>query len=69
MEATDLAPNYPVSGSWPNASATHMMDPELHDFKNAKATGIADPNGDMAFDHEEMPVSATLPGLQVVQLS
>ncbi|OWG14710.1 tRNA s(2)C-32 sulfurtransferase [Delftia sp. 60] len=48
---------------------THMMDPELHDFKNAKATGIADPNGDMAFDHEEMPVSASLPGLQVVQLS
>ena len=47
---------------------THMMDPELHDFKNAKATGIADPNGDMAFDHEEMPVSHTLPGLQVVQL-
>ena len=33
------------------------------------ATGIADPNGDMAFDHEEMPVSASLPGLQVVQLS
>ncbi len=48
---------------------THMMDPELLDFKNAKATGIADPNGDMAFDHEEMPVSASLPGLQVVQLS
>ncbi|MEJ8291960.1 tRNA 2-thiocytidine(32) synthetase TtcA [Delftia tsuruhatensis] len=48
---------------------THMMDPALHDFKNAKATGIADPNGDMAFDHEEMPVSASLPGLQVVQLS
>lgn len=48
---------------------THMMDPELHDFKNAKATGIADPNGDMAFDHEEMPVPASLPGLQVVQLS
>ncbi|MDR0226993.1 MAG: tRNA 2-thiocytidine(32) synthetase TtcA, partial [Burkholderiaceae bacterium] len=48
---------------------THMMDPELHDFKNARATGIADPNGDMAFDHEELPVSAGLPGLQVVQLS
>ncbi len=47
---------------------THMMDPALHDFKNARATGIADPNGDMAFDHEEMPVPAGLPGLQVVQL-
>jgi len=47
---------------------THLMDPHLHDFKNAKATGIADPNGDMAFDHEEFPVAPALPGLQVVQL-
>ena len=53
-----------------NIVTTHMMDPELHDFKNAKATGIADPNGDMAFDHEEMPVAPALPGgVQVVQLS
>ncbi|WP_280188392.1 tRNA 2-thiocytidine(32) synthetase TtcA [Delftia sp. PS-11] len=48
---------------------THMMDPNLHDFKNAKATGIADPNGDMAFDHEELPTAPALAGLQVVQLS
>ena len=49
---------------------THMMDPQLHDFKGAKATGIADPNGDMAFDHEELPTMAALPGgMQVVQLS
>lgn len=47
---------------------THLMDPHLHDFKSAKATGIADPNGDMAFDHEEFPVAPALPGLQVVQL-
>jgi len=46
---------------------THLMDPKLHDFKNAKATGIADPNGDMAFDHEEFPAAPALPGLQVVQ--
>ena len=53
-----------------NIVTTHMMDPQLHDFKNAKATGIADPNGDMAFDHEELPTMAALPsGIQVVQLS
>ena len=48
---------------------THMMDPQLHDFRNARATGIADPDGDMAFDHEELPTTPTLPGLQVVQLT
>ncbi|MBS7779160.1 tRNA 2-thiocytidine(32) synthetase TtcA [Acidovorax sp. CCYZU-2555] len=52
-----------------NVVTTHMLDPKLHDFKNAKATGIATPDGDMAFDHEEFPVAATLPGVQVIQLS
>ena len=52
-----------------NVVTTHMLDPKLHDFKNAKATGIANPDGDMAFDHEEFPSAATLPGVQVVQLS
>ena len=52
-----------------NIVTTHMMDPQLHNFKDAKATGIADPNGDMAFDHEELPTHSTaLPGIQVVQL-
>nr|WP_312588080.1 tRNA 2-thiocytidine(32) synthetase TtcA [Comamonas terrigena] len=52
-----------------NIVTTHMMDPHLHNFKDAKATGIADPNGDMAFDHEELPTASALPGgLQVVQL-
>lgn len=51
-----------------NIVTTHMMDPQLHDFRNAKATGIADPDGDMAFDHEELPTAPTLPGMQVVQL-
>lgn len=52
-----------------NIVTTHMMDPNLHNFKDAKATGIADPNGDMAFDHEELPVAPALPGgVQVVQI-
>ncbi|MNE99281.1 tRNA 2-thiocytidine biosynthesis protein TtcA [compost metagenome] len=52
-----------------NVVTTHMLDPKLHDFKNAKATGIANPDGDMAFDHEEFPAAASLPGVQVIQLS
>lgn len=52
-----------------NVVTTHMLDPKLHDFKNAKATGIANPDGDTAFDHEEFPTAASLPGVQVVQLS
>lgn len=36
--------------SMQNVVTTHMMDPKLHDFYHAKATGIADPAGDTAFD-------------------
>jgi tRNA 2-thiocytidine biosynthesis protein TtcA len=32
-----------------------LLDPKLYDFKNLKTTGIPDPDGDKAFDHE--PVS------------
>lgn len=52
-----------------NVVTTHMLDPKLHDFKNARATGVANPDGDTAFDHEEFPLAASLPGVQVVQLS
>ncbi|WP_370625864.1 tRNA 2-thiocytidine(32) synthetase TtcA [Comamonas sp. NLF-1-9] len=31
---------------------SHLMDQKLHDFKGARATGIADPDGDRAFDPE-----------------
>ncbi len=47
---------------------THMMDPRLHDFHNARATGVPSADGDMAFDPEEFPAAPGLPGLQVVQL-
>ena len=40
------------------------------DSPGGQATGIADPNGDMAFDHEELPTQPAMPGgIQVVQLS
>ena len=48
---------------------THLADNKLFDFKNAKPTGVADENGDKAFDHDELPVAASLPGgAQVIQL-
>jgi len=45
---------------------THMMDPKLHDFRNAQANGIANPDGDRAFDPEMLPITPILPGLQVM---
>ncbi len=52
-----------------NVVTTHLLDPALHDFKNLKATGVADEDGDKAFDHEEFSAAAPqLPGVQVVQL-
>ena len=52
-----------------NVVPSHLMDAQQHDFKNLKPTGIADDNGDKAFDEEEFPqTSPALGGLQVVQL-
>ncbi|MDD0811385.1 tRNA 2-thiocytidine(32) synthetase TtcA [Curvibacter sp. RS43] len=52
-----------------NVVPSHLMDAQQHDFKNLKPTGIADDNGDKAFDEEEFPqASPALGGLQVVQL-
>jgi len=31
---------------------SHLMDPQLFDFKGLQATGLADPDGDLAFDDE-----------------
>jgi len=55
-----------------NVVPSHLMDHTKHDFKNIKPTGIADENGDKAFDAEEFPTAAPalsgLPGVQVVTL-
>ena len=32
---------------------SHLMDRDLYDFAAVKATGEADPDGDLAFDHDE----------------
>ena len=53
-----------------NVTPSHLLDGTLHDFKALTPTGVADENGDRAFDPPELPDAApgTLPGLQVVRL-
>jgi len=50
-----------------NVVPSHLMDANLYDFKGVKATGVADVDGDHAFDPDELPASA-LPGIAVVNL-
>ncbi|WP_298233848.1 tRNA 2-thiocytidine(32) synthetase TtcA [uncultured Azohydromonas sp.] len=47
-----------------NIVPSHMMDKRLYDFMGLKATGVPDPDGDKAFDHEEEEA----PAQNVVQL-
>ena len=46
-----------------NVVPSHLMDTKLHDFEAVRTTGVADPDGDMAFDLESfsMPMVAGLP--------
>jgi tRNA 2-thiocytidine biosynthesis protein TtcA len=50
-----------------NVVPSHLMDTKRHDFKNIKTTGLADAEGDKAFDAEDFS-PASLPGLQLVSL-
>jgi tRNA 2-thiocytidine biosynthesis protein TtcA len=43
-----------------NVVPSHLMDRELFDFKSLKATGVADANGDTAFDNEEFTAPQTI---------
>ncbi|MFN3376438.1 MAG: tRNA 2-thiocytidine(32) synthetase TtcA [Burkholderiaceae bacterium] len=51
-----------------NVVTTHLLDPKLHDFQNARATGVASEDGDRAFDPEEFTAPSALPSLQVVSI-
>jgi tRNA 2-thiocytidine biosynthesis protein TtcA len=52
-----------------NVVPSHLLDGRWFDFANARATGIADDNGDKVFDTEEFfPSTPSLPGVQVVQI-
>ena len=55
-----------------NVAPSHLLDGTLHDFKGLKATGVADEEGDKAFDPPELPPltpSSAMPALQVVRIS
>jgi tRNA 2-thiocytidine biosynthesis protein TtcA len=51
-----------------NVVPSHLADGTLHDFQGLTANGVANPEGDKAFDHEEFPAAPQLPGLQVIKL-
>ena len=40
---------------------SHLMDRELFDFASLEPTGVADPDGDKAFDPEDPPAPPTAP--------
>ncbi|MCZ2497187.1 tRNA 2-thiocytidine(32) synthetase TtcA [Xylophilus sp. Kf1] len=50
-----------------NVVPSHLLDGTLHDFKGLKPTGVADEDGDKAFDAESFvaPTSARLPIVSV----
>nr|WP_319565023.1 tRNA 2-thiocytidine(32) synthetase TtcA [uncultured Rhodoferax sp.] len=50
-----------------NVVPSHLMDGKRYDFKGIQLTGVADDNGDKAFDAEEFPLPS-LPGVSLVQL-
>ena len=56
-----------------NIVPSHLMDNKRHDFKGIKATGVADEQGDKAFDAETFtdsfaPVAGNKPGLPRVSV-
>ena len=44
-----------------NVAPSHLADPKLYDFRNLKAGGRPDPEGDRAFDPEEFDDPAVIP--------
>ena len=48
-----------------NIVPSHLMDSKRHDFKSIRATGIANPEGDKAFDAEEFMMPTSLGGLAI----
>ncbi|MRD47046.1 tRNA 2-thiocytidine(32) synthetase TtcA [Caenimonas koreensis] len=51
-----------------NVVPSHLADGTLFDFKGLTADGVANDDGDKAFDPLEFPASPTLPGLQIVKI-
>ena len=50
-----------IFASLGNVASSHLADPRLYDFRNLKATGRPDPEGDRAFGPEEFADPAAIP--------
>ena len=51
-----------------NVVPSHLADASLYDFKGLAVTGVADPQGDRAFDPEDLPAESALPALQIIRM-
>ena len=52
-----------------NVVPSHLMDRNLHDFANVRATGRPCEEGDTAFDHEPLPTTAVVKADKVIALT
>ncbi|WP_101049110.1 tRNA 2-thiocytidine(32) synthetase TtcA [Macromonas nakdongensis] len=52
-----------------NVVPSHLMDRQLFPFETLQTTGVADENGDTAFDEEPLPSAPALPAEQVIALT
>ena len=50
-----------IFGALGNVVPTHLLDRALHDFAAVRATGVASPDGDRAFDPDEVSTHRVLP--------
>ena len=50
-----------------NVAPSHLLDPALFDFKGLKATGVSNPEGDMAFDPEQFSMPGVIPLTQFAE--
>ena len=50
-----------------HVAPSHLLDTSLFDFQGLKATGMADPDGDTAFDPESFAMPG-LPGIQTIAI-
>ncbi len=50
-----------------NVAPSHLLDPALFDFKGLQATGVAEPDGDLAFDPEQFSAPGVIPLTQFAE--
>jgi tRNA 2-thiocytidine biosynthesis protein TtcA len=46
---------------------SHLMDRDMFGFVDLKTDGVANPNGDIAFDEEPCSTPSTVPGIIPLQ--